>query len=67
MTHYNTILSQITAFIPRHDFDYHADIHHSGQKFRFLRTLEPVLGYADRPTFRQKESLRHHRQAESTA
>ena len=34
MAHYNTILSQITAFIPRHDFDYHADIHHSGQKFR---------------------------------
>lgn len=34
MAHYNTILSQITAFIPRHDFDYHANIHHSGQKFR---------------------------------
>ena len=34
MAHYNTILSQITAFIPRHDFDHHANIHHSGQKFR---------------------------------
>jgi len=34
MAHYNTILSQITAFIPRHDFDHHAEIHHSGQKFR---------------------------------
>ena len=34
MAHYNTILSQITAFIPRHDFDYHANIHHTGQKFR---------------------------------
>lgn len=34
MGHYNTILHQITAFIPRHDFDYHADIHHEGQKFR---------------------------------
>ena len=34
MAHYNTILSQITSFIPRHDFDYHADIHHTGQKFR---------------------------------
>ncbi len=34
MAHYNTILSQITALIPRHVFDYHADIHHSGQKFR---------------------------------
>jgi len=34
MAHYNTILSQITAFIPRHNFDSLADIHHSGQKFR---------------------------------
>ena len=34
MAHYNTILHQITAFIPRHIFDYHADIHHKGQKFR---------------------------------
>ena len=34
MAHYNTILSQITAIIPRHDFDNHANIHHSGQKFR---------------------------------
>jgi len=34
MAHYNTILSQITALISRHVFDDHADIHHSGQKFR---------------------------------
>lgn len=34
MAHYNTILNQITAFIPRHDFDYLADVHHKGQKFR---------------------------------
>ena len=34
MAHYNTILSQITSHISRHDFDYHANIHHSGQKFR---------------------------------
>jgi len=34
MAHYNTILHQITALIPRHVFDHHADIHHSGQKFR---------------------------------
>ena len=34
MGHYNTILSQITAFIPRHEFEYHANTHHSGQKFR---------------------------------
>jgi len=34
MAHYNTILNQITSLIPRHVFDAHADIHHSGQKFR---------------------------------
>ena len=34
MAHYNTILSQITSLINRHDFDYHAEVHHSGQKFR---------------------------------
>ena len=28
MAHYNTILSKITAFIPRHEFDAHADTHH---------------------------------------
>lgn len=34
MAHYNTILHQITAFIPRHVFDRHAENHHNGQKFR---------------------------------
>jgi len=34
MAHCNTILSQITSFISRHDFEYHANIHHKGQKFR---------------------------------
>lgn len=34
IAHYNTILKQITAFIPRHDFEYLAAIHHTGQKFR---------------------------------
>ncbi|PLX50283.1 MAG: hypothetical protein C0613_04770 [Desulfobulbaceae bacterium] len=34
MAHYNTILRQITAFIPGHNSEYHADIHHPGQKFR---------------------------------
>jgi len=33
MPHYNTILKQITAFIPRHDFEHLAASHHSGQKF----------------------------------
>jgi hypothetical protein len=34
MAHYNTILKQITAFIPRHDFEHLASLHHSGQQFR---------------------------------
>lgn len=34
MAHINTILNQITAIIPRHDFDNYAEIHHQGQKFR---------------------------------
>ena len=34
MAHYNTILHQIITLIPRHVFDRHADLHHSGQKFR---------------------------------
>ncbi len=34
MTHYNTILHQIIALIPRHVFDRQAALHHSGQKFR---------------------------------
>lgn len=46
MAHYNTIIHQITSFIPRHDFEYHANIHHKGQKFssynrwsQFMATL----------------------------
>ena len=34
MAHYSTVLNQITSFISRHDFEYHAKIHHTGQKFR---------------------------------
>ena len=29
MKHNKAILSQITAFIPIHDFEYHADIRHT--------------------------------------
>lgn len=36
MAHYNTILNQIAAFFPRHDFERLAKIHHNGQKFRSL-------------------------------
>jgi hypothetical protein len=34
MAHYNTILNQIAAFFPRHDFERLAKTHHQGQKFR---------------------------------
>ena len=34
MSHYNTVLHQIIALIPRHVFDRQAALHHSGQKFR---------------------------------
>ncbi len=38
-THYNTILSQITSLINRHDFDHHANVHLSGHKFSFKNKL----------------------------
>jgi len=34
MAHNNTILRQITAFLPRHEFEALAKRHHIGQKFR---------------------------------
>jgi hypothetical protein len=34
MAYYNTILNQVAAIIPRHEFEYQAKIHHAGQKFR---------------------------------
>jgi len=34
MAHYNTILNQLTAIFPRHDFEYLAKVHYNGQKFR---------------------------------
>lgn len=33
IAHYNSTLKQITSFIPRHDFEYHANNHHQGLKF----------------------------------
>lgn len=41
MSYYNTILSQVAALIPRHDFEYHAKIHHIGQKFRKCNRWNP--------------------------
>lgn len=34
MAHHNTILRQIVAFLPRHEFDALARLHHRGSKFR---------------------------------
>ena len=34
MAHYNTILSQILRFVPRHEFESLANRHHSGRAFR---------------------------------
>ena len=34
MKNYTTILRQLTAIFPRHDFEYLANLHHNGQKFR---------------------------------
>jgi len=34
MAHHNTILRQIVAFLPRHEFDSLAKLHHRGNKFR---------------------------------
>ena len=34
MAHHNTILRQIVAFLPKHEFDALAKKHHHGQNFR---------------------------------
>ncbi len=34
MSHRNAILSQIVAFLPRHEFDSLAKVHHVGRRFR---------------------------------
>ena len=43
MAHYNTILHQLTAIFPRHEFDYLANIHHKGQKFRSFNRWSQFL------------------------
>ena len=43
MAHYNTILNQITAILPRHEFQYLAKIHHHGQKFRSFNRWSQFL------------------------
>jgi len=34
MAYSDTVLKQLTALIPRYEFDNLADMHHAGQKFR---------------------------------
>ena len=43
MAHYNTILNQIAAFFPRHDFERLAKTHHHGQKFRSFNRWSQCL------------------------
>jgi hypothetical protein len=43
MAHYNTILNQITAILPRHEFESLAKIHHQGQKFRSFNRWSQFL------------------------
>ena len=43
MAHCNTILNQITAFFPRHDFEKLSKIHHTGQKFRSFNRWSQLI------------------------
>lgn len=43
MAHYNTILHQLTTILPRHEFEYLANIHHMGQKFRSFNRWSQFL------------------------
>ena len=43
MAHYNTIINQIAAILPRHEFEYLANIHHMGQKFRSFNRWSQFL------------------------
>ena len=43
MAHHNTILSQIVALFPRHEFEALAKEHHVGQKFRSFNRWSQFL------------------------
>ena len=43
MAHHNTILSQIVALFPRHEFESLAKAHHVGQKFRSFNRWSQFL------------------------
>ncbi len=48
MAHFNTILSQLTALYPRHEFESLAKAHHKGQKFRsFSRWSQFIINSFD--------------------
>ena len=43
MAHCKTILNQMTAFFPRHEFEKLAKNHHKGQKFRSFNRWSQLL------------------------
>ena len=43
MAYSNTILNQLTALFPRHEFESLAKAHHTGQKFRSLNRWSQFL------------------------
>jgi hypothetical protein len=59
MAHHNTILRQIVAFLPRHEFESLAKVHHRGQKFRsFSRWTQFMVLFIGQLSGRK--SLRDH-------
>jgi len=43
MAHFSTILNQLTALFPRHEFESLAKSHHKGQKFRSFKRWSQFL------------------------
>jgi hypothetical protein len=43
MAHSNTILNQLIALFPRHDFESLAEVHHKGQRFRSFKCWSQFL------------------------
>ena len=43
MAHCNTILNQIAAFFPRHEFEKLVNTYHRGQKFRSFNRWSQLL------------------------
>jgi hypothetical protein len=68
MAHYNTILNQITAILPRHEFEYLAKIHHQGQKFRSFNRWSQFLAMmiAQLSSRRSLRDLTHNLKAQAS-